>query len=315
MTRRSSPSLIRLCACLAFVTIAISQDDNCDKTKCPGPLAYYEALGCNPVYEKGDSCCATRYNCDHLKERSKTKCYVNGKEYEIGEPLKEEDANPCDVGCTCRSGYDGIASFTCAVVDCFFGPANPGCYRKRSPLSCCPQEEICPESPEERPTCNVNGKIYKDGEYFNVENDPDLNCVCQEGYQGKNVEPFCARPKRPYCSPDFRDASGIFNKCAPVYYSSQPPQTSCSVFSRCQNVNDTVIHNEDNSKSADGTSNDKDVCYFGSMTMHLGDELNQSTDYSSVCVKCVCEVPPVPTCQRMPDNECDVTKHPPFNNF
>lgn len=54
---------------------------------------------------------------------------------------------------------------------------------------------------------------------------------------------------------------------------------------------------------------DNHVCYFGNMIMHLGDELNQATDYSSVCVKCVCEVPPVPTCQRLPDNECDVTKH------
>lgn len=94
------------------------------------------------------------------------------------------------------------------------------------------------------------------------------------------------RPKRPYCSPDFRDASNIFNKCAPVYYSNQPPQTSCSVSSRCrkfticdfafyahntilselyflfflfllflENNNDTVIHNEDNSKAADGTLN------------------------------------------------------------
>ncbi|XP_025269544.1 kielin/chordin-like protein [Camponotus floridanus] len=312
MTRRGS--FIQICAYLAFVvTVTIGQDE-CDKTKCPGPLAYYEALGCKPVYEKENDCCATKYNCNHLKERSKTKCYVNGKEYEIGESLKEEDANPCDIACTCTSGYDGIAAFNCAVVDCWFGLVHPGCYRKRSPLSCCPLEQIC-QSPEERPTCNVNGKIYKDGEYFNVESDPDLNCICQEGYKGENVEPFCAKHKRPYCSPDFRDASNIFNKCAPVYYSSQPPQTSCSVFSRCQNANDTIIHNEDNGKSANKTSNDDHVCDFGNMTMHLGDELNQATDYSSVCVKCVCEVPPVPTCQRLPDNECDVTKHPPFHSF
>lgn len=45
---------------------------------------------------------------------------------------------------------------------------------------------VVAENPEERPICNVNGKIYKDGEYFNVESDPDLNCVCQEGYKGKD---------------------------------------------------------------------------------------------------------------------------------
>ncbi|TGZ54231.1 hypothetical protein DBV15_02455 [Temnothorax longispinosus] len=31
----------------------------------------------------------------------------------------------------------------------------------------------------------------------------------------KNVEPFCMKPKHPYCSPDFRDASDIVNNCAP----------------------------------------------------------------------------------------------------
>lgn len=52
-------------------------------------------------------------------------------------------------------------------------------------------------------------------------------------FVGKNVEPFCAKPKYPYFSPDSRHASVIFDKCAPVYYSTQSPQTSCSAFSRC----------------------------------------------------------------------------------
>lgn len=50
---------------------------------------------------------------------------------------------------------------------------------------------------------------------------------------------------------------------------------------------------------------DEDVCHFGSMVMRRGDELNQDTDYNSICVRCVCEVPPVPTCQRLPYDECD----------
>jgi hypothetical protein len=68
-------------------------------------LSYYESLKCTPVYENEGDCCATKYDCDHLKERSKTKCYVNGKEYGLGESLKEEDANPCDIGCVCSEGY------------------------------------------------------------------------------------------------------------------------------------------------------------------------------------------------------------------
>ncbi|KAL0132314.1 hypothetical protein PUN28_000240 [Cardiocondyla obscurior] len=313
MTRRDPRSLIRICAYLAFIAVAIADDQVCDKTNCPGPLAHYKALGCNPVYEKEDDCCATKYNCDHLKARSRTKCYVNGKEYEVGEKLRDEDANPCDVGCTCATGHDGIASFNCAIVDCFHQSPKPGCYRKNSPLQCCPGEEVCPEKPEDRATCIVNGKEYRDGDYFTVESEPDLSCICQPGYKGENVEPFCAKPKHSYCSPEFHDASVIFSNCAPVYYSTQSPQTDCSVFSRCQNNNDTVIHNENNSKSTNKNDDDEDVCHFGDMTMHRGDELNQATDYNSVCVKCVCEVPPLPTCQRLPDDECDITKHPPFN--
>jgi hypothetical protein len=316
MAHCGSCSLIQICAYLALVivTVAVAQEE-CDKTKCPGPLAYYKALDCSPVYEKEGDCCATKYNCDHLKERSTRKCHVNGKQYEIGEQLKEEDANPCDIGCSCRKGHDGIAKFTCASVDCFQPPPRPGCYRKNSPLQCCPGEEVCPENPEDRATCNVDGKIYREGDYFQIESDPDLSCNCQPGYEGKNVEPFCAKPKHPYCSPDFSHAGNIINKCAPVYYFNQSPQTGCSLFTRCQNNNDTVIHNEDNLKSAEKHPEEKDICEFGNMIMHLGDELNQATDYNSVCVKCVCEVPPVPTCQRLSDEECDVTKHPPFDNY
>lgn len=48
------------------------------------------------------------------------------------------------------------------------------------------------------------------------------------------------------------------------------------------------------------------VCKFGNMTMHIGDELDKGTNYDSLCVKCVCEVPPIPTCRRLPDSECDI---------
>ncbi|XP_012059219.1 PREDICTED: kielin/chordin-like protein [Atta cephalotes] len=305
MTHRDSRSLNLICAYLAFIAVVVAVDqEKCDKTKCPGPLAYYKGLGCSPVYEKEGDCCATKYNCDHLKERDPNKCYVNGKQYEIGEKLRDEDKNPCDIGCTCNAGHGGIATFNCAIVDCFHGQAKPGCYRTNYPLKCCPGDEVCPENPEDRATCNVNGKEYKEGEYFSIENDPDLICTCQPGYKGENVEPFCAKPKHPYCHPEFSHSYEIVNKCVPVYYPNQSPLTSCNAFSRCQNDNDTVIHTKENPK-IHSSPEDEDVCHFGNMVMQLGDELNQDTDYNSICVRCVCEVPPVPTCQRLPYNVCD----------
>ncbi|XP_018400827.1 PREDICTED: kielin/chordin-like protein isoform X1 [Cyphomyrmex costatus] len=305
MTRRGSRSLSLICAYLAFVAVAVAVDqEECDKTKCPGPLAYYKGLNCSPVYEKEGDCCATRYNCEHLKERDPKKCYVNGKAYEIGEKLKDEDKNPCDIGCTCSAGHGGIATFNCAIVDCFHGQAKPGCFIKNFPLKCCPGEEVCPEKPEDRATCNVNGKEYKEGEFFSIESDPELTCTCQPGYTGENVEPFCAKPKRSYCHPEFNHLYEVINKCAPVYYPSQSPQTSCNAFSRCQNNNDTIIHKEDHPKT-DPSPDDEEVCHFGNMVMHRGDELDQDTDNNSKCIKCVCEVPPVLTCKRLPYNVCD----------
>lgn len=91
-----------------IVRFSLIREETCDETKCAGPLMYYKSLGCKPVYEREGDCCAIRYDCDHLRERSKNKCYVNGKAYEIHEKLEDEDANPCDHGCLCMNGRDGM---------------------------------------------------------------------------------------------------------------------------------------------------------------------------------------------------------------
>ncbi|EZA58364.1 uncharacterized protein LOC105276478 isoform X2 [Ooceraea biroi] len=311
MARRVSP--VQIYACLAFVVAIVAAGKKCDQSKCPGPLAYYKSLHCTPVYKNKGDCCAIKYNCDHLKIRSPDKCYVNDNVYEIGDKLKPEDANPCDIGCTCSRGYDNVATFVCAVVDCFFkpiysNPTNPTtnyCYKRNDPTKCCGgSEEVCPKTPEDRATCIVDGVTYKDGEYFNVKDKSELTCVCRPGYKGKNVEPFCIKPKRSYCSPDFRGAGNIYHNCAPVYGSSELPQANCTFDMRCQNDKDIVIRKHDNLKF-DEAPNEANMCLFGNLKMHVGDQLKQDTDFSSKCVKCICEVPPIPTCQRMPYDECD----------
>ena len=41
------------------------------------------------------------------------------------------------------------------------------------------------------------------------------------------------------------------------------------------------------------------MCQYGNLTLNIGDELNQvQTDIFSANVNCVCEVPPIVTCQR-----------------
>ncbi|XP_046739901.1 kielin/chordin-like protein isoform X2 [Diprion similis] len=267
----------------------ISVDGVCDKSKCKGPLKYYEDLNCVPIYGSNDSCCPIRYNCQHLEGRSIDKCYYKGREYNVGEKLREEDASPCDIGCFCSPGWQGPAKFSCAIVDCFNRGA-PGCYLKHSHDQCCPGPQVCPEKDSDIPQCVVDGQTYLDGQHFTPKSDPTLDCICMEGYRGENITPFCKQPEPFSCKVELRHADDIFNKCAPAFYASQNPATDCNLFSRCHFT-----------------------CKFGNLTMKVGDELNSGTDYSSVCLKCVCEVPPIPTCQRLPDSECDVTVHANFD--
>ncbi|XP_063982086.1 uncharacterized protein LOC135165077 [Diachasmimorpha longicaudata] len=303
-----------ICCLLFTAASAAPAEGECDKTKCKGPLKFYNELSCEPVYKNEDDCCPYKYNCENLSERSTDKCYLNGHTYEIGEQLREEDAKPCDIGCVCRENL-GVAGFTCAVVDCF-ARARPGCYLARNSSNCCPGPEICPGSQEEWPKCEVDGKTYNAGDYFEPAAEPDKYCYCGAGYTGENVEPFCKTRGSTSCGVELRNAYEIHNNCPPVFYNSQSPQTDCAVAFRCQNDKDEVINAEGTPETVDAKSasdEDVDMCKFGNMSMKLGQELNQKTDYSSVCVKCVCEVPPIPTCQRLPDDICDVTDHPKFS--
>ena len=79
-----------------------------DKTHCPGPLQFYEELRCKAIYKNPEDCCAVKYDCSHLKERSTKKCYVKENVYVIGDQLEDEDALPCDIGCVCEQGFGGM---------------------------------------------------------------------------------------------------------------------------------------------------------------------------------------------------------------
>ncbi|XP_076643955.1 uncharacterized protein LOC143354093 [Halictus rubicundus] len=293
------------CVLLALLVACCAAREICDKSKCPGPLRYYTELECKPIYKNPEDCCAEAFDCSHLEKLSKNKCYINGREYSIGEKLKDEDANPCDIGCTCREGYEGrAATFVCAQIDCPFFPPQENCHIRQSFDKCCPSTPVCLKEGEKRATCEVDGIVYYDGESFTPKSDPDLNCHCLPEYKGENVEPFCKKPNHGYCSPLFRNADEIHEKCAPVFYAGQNVQKDCSYASRCADNNDSVVHNHDG-KSVTEIDESK-VCQFGNLTMHIGDTLNEGNTFESVCTKCKCEVPPIPTCMRM--DVCDTTK-------
>ena len=48
---------------------------------------------------------------------------------------------------------------------------------------------------------------------------------------------------------------------------------------------------------------------FGNLTMSFKSELNQVFENNGEeCVKCICEVPPLPTCRKIPKEQCDNSK-------
>ncbi|XP_066603045.1 uncharacterized protein [Prorops nasuta] len=303
-------------ACLALIGLvsvvaSVHVDIECNKRNCGGPVKYYESLGCSPVYKNPGDCCPVKYNCDHLKARDPNKCYVNGKAYSMGEELKVEDRAPCDMGCTCQNSYldRGAMSFICAIVDCF-DEASPGCYRKHNPDECCGGPQVCPDSPDQIPTCVVNGKTYKDGDYFEHPVD-ERSCYCGPDFSMEKIDQFCKHANRSYCDPEFNHRSAVQGHCAPVYYYEQSLLSSCNIAYRCQSPKDKIINVSKSTNPEDDTEEMK--CRYGDMLLKRGEELNQAVNYDSVCVRCRCDVPPLLSCQRLSNEECDVREHPNFD--
>ncbi|XP_043506344.1 putative epidermal cell surface receptor isoform X1 [Frieseomelitta varia] len=296
---KSSCSSVQKCVLLIFLLLVavhvIGQElvskENCDKTKCPGPLRHYKGLGCTPIYANPNDCCAKAYECSHLDNLSPNKCYVNGHEYNIGQMLKPEDSNRCDLNCTCTH-YDDGAGFNCSGVE--YCLQEQSCLERKMRGLCC-RDPTCDLTEIEKQVCNVDGEVYQGGETFSPKSNPKLECYCMPGYTGENIEPFCEELKRETCSPLFEQAAQIRQKCAPVYY-FQDPHDSCAFVYRCPVESDIVVQKE--RVTSDSKKGNK-TCQYGNLTLNIGDELNQvQTDIFSANVKCVCEVPPIVTCQR-----------------
>ncbi|XP_011684331.1 PREDICTED: uncharacterized protein LOC105447816 isoform X2 [Wasmannia auropunctata] len=291
--------MIRVCVYVAFVAAVVTASPV--NQTCPGPLAYYNDLGCKPVYAKLPSGqyaqCPKRYNCEHMRRRSKNQCYINGHSYLPGQTLRQEDSNVCD-NCVCKRGrnHDSIAAFECTTVQCNMKEirANNNCYTRRNPTKCCEEVEICPKKLSDRAICNVNGDIYFDGHIFDVENHPELDCVCQPGYEGKNVLPFCARNNHSTCfHPAFSHINYFGKKCAPVFYSDD---TNCIIFMNCQLPDDDVISSANDYIKR---LNISDTCKYGTLKLQYGDRLK-----TTHCMECICDTPPVLSCDLATD-ECD----------
>ncbi|KYN12308.1 hypothetical protein ALC57_15539, partial [Trachymyrmex cornetzi] len=199
-----------------------------------------------------------------------------------------------------------IAAFHCVdnfkCTDITEIKVKDGCYLRKDPTTCCKNPtEICPAKLEDIPICDINGQTYLDGESFIVDEEPDLICICQPGYEGINVPPFCIKPNHSPCRhPAFSHDDYFRRNCAPVYddYAEKNP---CYLTILCHVPGDVVIP----SRLPFIMDNDwSNMCIFGNLLLHIGDRLEPSQDYTTFCINCICEVPPVLTCVYISGSNC-----------
>ncbi|KYM97703.1 hypothetical protein ALC62_11604 [Cyphomyrmex costatus] len=299
---------VQVCVYVAFIVAVVVADQENAIFACSGPLAYYMDLGCMPVYynTKYKSFCVKRFDCSHLRRRYKDKCYINGHEYIHNEILRKEDANVCD-NCICKRTENineiEVAAFECDKSKCAKRTTvNQGCYLRGDPSECCKEEVICPSNIQNRSICNVSGEYYWDGELFHVQNEPNLKCICQPGYNGQNVPPFCVKQNHSLCDhPAFEHTDYFRRNCAPIFINVINGTTTCYRKMKCQSLDDIVVPHETPFVMDDDIN---DMCLFGNMMLRIGDIMEPSFDEHFNCILCICEVPPVLSCKYVERYEC-----------
>ncbi|XP_063982626.1 uncharacterized protein LOC135165340 [Diachasmimorpha longicaudata] len=292
---------------LAWAVARSPPKPGCTETECPGPLRYYNDLGCQPVKTNPEDCCAEKYNCDHLESRSDDKCYAFGREYSHGEQLKQEEGS-CLPECTCSKMGDEKATWACASI-LLPAPAPEGCYRPRNASMCWDGPDTCPPNADDIAKCEVDGNVLRDGDYFEPTSDPNLGCWCGPGYEGKNVAPFCKDMRQQKCGLELNNNWELENNCAPVWNVGQDGRTHCNFMWRCQKDGDVVNPREVEMGTPETITPDPEgmTCKIGNLVLRRGDILGQKSPDTLDCIRCICDVPPVATCLKLPMDACYIT--------
>ncbi|XP_063982623.1 uncharacterized protein LOC135165338 [Diachasmimorpha longicaudata] len=292
---------------LAFAIARSPPKPGCDEDSCPGPLKIYKEVGCQPIKRNPDDCCPMKYDCAHLKTRTGDKCYAFGKSYNPTESISKEDTG-CLPTCTCVKINEEEASWACASVYIPITTAA-GCYHPRNATMCFPGPETCPPNPEDIPKCLVDGKTYEDGDYFEPEGTPKKACWCGPGYTGENTMPFCREFRDEKCGYELKSRSSLERNCAPVWGVGEQPAVQCNRWWRCPKDTDKVIPREQFLGTPEDDTPDPVgmTCEMGELEMRLGDELDEIPEDDSDCTKCICEIPPLPTCRKIPKRFCLMT--------
>ncbi|KAK4884310.1 hypothetical protein RN001_000581 [Aquatica leii] len=252
-------------------------------TECLIPTLVYEDLNCTPKYSDSNQCCPLEYDCSNIYNRPKDTCHLRGKFYQPGDiPNKEDVAGFCEHA-LCECGQKGIFKCIVASDSCaeFWVPnfIKPGCYLTHEQNRCCHVDQKCPPFDEDAAKCEVEDKLYKEGEKFEHPSKKCTKCICNKGFTGKLDNSFCQRHN---CTTELLWSESINNYCAPAYLRWEdccPRKWICPLETGTYALPSTL------------PPADSPKCKFGDKTMVLGEK------YTHERQTCECIIPPYLTCK------------------
>uniref|UniRef100_A0A182NZJ7 VWFC domain-containing protein n=1 Tax=Anopheles epiroticus TaxID=199890 RepID=A0A182NZJ7_9DIPT len=268
--------------------------------RCPVPTKHYTTLGCEPSDELNVQGCPLWFNCTALEQRSRDKCYLYGKTYELHEHVPDEKVkSSCLALCTCQmNSRRGVAEFHCAHIDCpeFLSPHRAGCVRQYRTNDCCSSRQACGEKRANLPRCTVGSVTYYEGERMQLPADPCLTCICTQHFN--ESDPF--RQTKCYtneCAFELIAPSVLSNGAAPVYYGNR----CCPWEWRLPKPEDRINEETEREVGSDTTEEltAKNSCTYGNLTLGVGESL--AADSTPVGVyRCYCAIPPIVHCTLTP---------------
>ncbi|XP_017773095.1 PREDICTED: uncharacterized protein LOC108560161 [Nicrophorus vespilloides] len=247
----------------------------------------YEEIGCTPI--KGFRNCVTSYNCSNYR-LPKQGCLFEKHVYKDGEAIN--DTNPCH-NCTCVGNAKNGSKIECHNVKytgpffpLIFGYGGPpsDCYLSYELNKCYPSKLKCPPY-KDMSICVVDSKVYIEGEKFQPYG-KCLDCVCQKGYNGTFVEPFCRKNR---CDVEVRYSKQIVDNCAPLYNNNYP---LCCPYDFICPSNSKIEH-----LVKQNSTHHVEKCKFGTQTFNKFDRMDLVYG-NNITANCVCSLPPLLTCRN-----------------
>lgn len=271
-----------IAGCLVLV-VTFCDKASANDLKCKVPKMY-EEIGCTEV--KDSSGAVTSFNCPDFKTYDSNKCYLNGKTFNVGDDIGDNEVD-CRASCKCiKHDEDKEAKVICANVECpehFNVRRNPDCVNQyKDAKQCCRSGESCGQARTSLGQCEFEGKTYRVGEKMYPEGGSCHNCLCTENFNNLTAveqNPDCRKIN---CGIGLK-LNSIRKGCIPVYYNTP---TCCPIEYKCPSEDDAI----ESSPTADG----KSTCTFGDLTFKRGDKLKTGDK----CMNCECSIPPYLTCVK-----------------